>query len=518
MVASGAVFGPGKRDVGRRSVRTRRGGSSALVSVLAASVLVTASREAVAQSAESAPASIAVGEWTLSPEAELRTRGEYRRDPPDMGGYDLRGRFRSRVRDAWSVAERVRLGVAADREAVRWKLTLQDARALGSAPSASLGALGTSADAGTFGVYEAFGELHGKGGRPAYVRVGRQAVVWGEGRLLGSADFSPTGRSLDAVRGHVATGRFDAEVLAALLEAPRPLGAPFGDTSGSTRSGVQLYGALGRWTAAPLLRVELYALARVSRSGADTDGSRFQAARLSGETYTGALRVSGENEGWDYGVEGAYQLGRSTSIALGSSTSIAAYAAAAHVEKRFPDAAWTPAFRIGGSYASGDDGGSTYRQFDPLLPDPQRFHGAMDLFAWSNLFDATARARVSPSRDTTLTLGYRYARLAETSGEWIGGYLGAVGRTTPSAAFVAAGFVPGTSTPDASLGHELDASVAWRPLVPLELRASWSGLLLGDAARAVMSAEARGATQPDGTVAAPKVAQYIYVQATLAFP
>lgn len=518
MVASGAVVGPGKRDGREPSLRVSRAGSLAFAAMLLTAVVP---RAAAAQSAETAPSTIAVGEWTLSPEAELRMRGEYRRDPPDMGGYDPQGRFHSRIRNAWSVAERVRLGVAADREAVRWKLTLQDARALGSAPSASLGATGSSVDAGTFGVYEAFGELHGKGGRPAYVRVGRQAVVWGEGRLLGTADFSPTGRSLDAVRGHFAAGRFDAEALAVLLEAPRPLGAPFGDTSGSTRSGVQLYGVLGRWTAAPLLRVELYALARVSRSGAATDGSRFQAARLSGETYTGALRVSGANEGWDYGVEGAYQLGRSTSIALGTSTSIAAYAAAAHVEKAFPDAAWTPAFRIAGSYASGDDGddgGATYRQFDPLLPDPQRFHGAMDLFAWSNLFDASARARVSPTRDTTFALGYRYARLAETSGEWIGSYLGAVGRVTPSSAFAAAGFVPGASRPDASLGHELDASVAWRPLVPLELRASWSGLLLGDAARAVMSASARGQTQPDGTVAAPKVAQYIYVQATLAFP
>lgn len=426
----------------------------------------------------------------------------------------MQDRFSSRVRNAWNVAERTRIGVTADRGSVRARVTLQDARALGVPGSSAIAA----GDRATFGPYEAFGEVHSSAERPAYLRFGRQAVEWGEGRLLGKADFSPTGRSLDAIRGHLAAGSFDVEALAAMLEPPRPLGSAFGDTSGGFHAGVSLYGLLGRYTLSPLFHVELYGLARVARSNEATDGSRFQAARSSGETYTSALRFYGDDKGFRYGVEGAYQLGRTTALAS-SSTDVAAYAVSAHVSKTLPDVLFSPTFRVSGAYASGDDRGSTYRQFDPLLADPQRFHGIMDTFAWSNLADVGGNVDASFARDTTFSVGYRYARLAQTSGEWIGSYLTAIGRVAPSDAYLRAGYRPADPSPNGELGHEIDVTFAWKPVVPLEFRLAWSGLVLGDAARAIMSAEARGATQPDaqsdGVVAAPTFAQYAYVQAAL---
>lgn len=464
-----------------------------------------------------APTTVAVGNWTLAPRLELRTRGEYRRDPPDLGGYDAYGRLSGRVQNAWNVASRARLGLGAERGVVRAQLTLQDARALGSpSPSAVLTPF---RGASSFGAYEAFAELHDHAERPDYLRLGRQAVVWGEGRLLGDADFSPTGRSLDAARGHLALGKFDVEALAAILESPGPLGTSFADTGGPPRAGVQLYGVLGRFTAAPLLRVELYALARVSRSsGEDLDGSRFTLARLSGETYTGALRFSGASRGWDYGVEGAYQLGRANALGTGGSD-VRAFAAAAHVEKALTELVWSPTFQIAGSYASGDDRRGVYKQFDPLLADPQRFHGAMDLFAWSNQIDASARAAVLPLRDVRLAAQYRYARLARASGEWVGGYLTSLGSQTPSSAFALAGYAtpPGGG---AELGHEIDVAWDYRPVagVPFDVRVGWSGLFLGDGARAVMSAQARGVTQDDGSIRTATFAQYAYAQASLVLP
>lgn len=495
--------------VASRAVRaTRRAGFLSAIGAL----LVSA--PALAQSPPAAPDKIAVGDWQLAPTLELRTRGEYRRDAPDLGGLDLYGRISQRVRNAWVVMERSRLGLGAERGALRAQLTLQDARALGSpSPTAAFAAPNAN---GTFAPYEAFVEMRTPRARPTYLRLGRQAVVWGEGRLIGNADFSPFGRSLDAARAHLATGNFDFEALAAILESPSPLGASFGDKASASHSGVQLYGLSATWTIAPLLRLEAFALARVSRSsGAGLDGSRFALARLSGETYTAALRVAGDDKGWNYGVEGAYQLGNAASLAVGGAD-VRAYAAAAHVDKTLPEVALTPTFRVAGSYASGDDGGSTYKQFDPLLPDPQRFHGQMDLFAWSNQIDASARAQVVPWTDTTFSLEYRYARLAETSGEWIGSYLGAIGRAQPASSLVAV--QPNGVGADPELGHELDVVFAWRPWLPLELRAGWSGLLLGDGARQIMAAMSRGKAQDDGTIRAEKVAEYVYAQATLSVP
>jgi hypothetical protein len=289
---------------------------AAVLGSLATFGILTSSSPAAAQSPPAAPTAIAVGDWALTPSVEVRTRGEYRRDAPDLGGFDFYGRLSPRVRDSWVVAERSRLGLGVERGAVRAQITLQDARAFGT-PSPTA-ALGDTRGPGRFEPYEAYLEMRSSNSRPSTFRLGRQAVVWGEGRLIGSADFSPTGRSLDAARAHVATGNFDFEALAAILEVPGPLGTAFGDRYGQPHSGVQIYGLSARWTIDPLLRFEAFALARISRSSGDAlDGSRFQAARLSGENFTGALRVSGEAQGWTYGLEGAYQFGNAASLAIG---------------------------------------------------------------------------------------------------------------------------------------------------------------------------------------------------------
>jgi hypothetical protein len=484
-------------------------------SAILSAIAITTATPAFAQSPPAAPEKIALGDWLLAPSLEIRTRGEYRRDAPDLGGLDFFGRLSPRVRDAWVVMERSRLGLGVERGAVRAQLTLQDARAFGTpSPNARFDA---SRGVGRFEPYEAFGEAHGTGPRPHYVRLGRQAITWGEGRLLGVADFGPAGRSLDAMRGHLAFGNLDIEGLAAILEVPSPLGSAFGDRAGPERSGVQLFGIDAKLALDPLLKIEAYGLARISRSrGDELDGSRFAASRLSGERITAALRISGEGHGWSYGAEGAYQLGSTASLALGGAD-IAAWAAAAHVQKSLEDLPLSPTFRVQGSYASGDDGRGKYKQFDPLLPDPQRFHGQMDLFAWSNVIDVGGRAQIVPFTETTFALEYRYARLAQARGEWIGSYMNAIGSafrppviaTTPP---------PTTNPTETELGHELDVVVGWRPWTPLELRAGWSGLLLGDGAKAIMTAHDRGKRDASGVVAPASIAQYAYLQATLTMP
>jgi hypothetical protein len=468
-------------------------------SVILAGLLV--SRSASAQQPPAAPNTIALGDWTLSPTMEVRVRGEYRRDAPDLGGNDLFGQPSPRIRNQWDVMERSRLGVGAERGALRAQLTLQDARALGSPSTAFAGARGIA----ELQPYEAFGEVRSSGARPTYLRLGRQSVVWGEGRLIGNADFGPSGRWLDAARGHLAVGNFDFEALAAILEVPHPLGAAFGDKAGSNTSGVQLYGLTGKWTIHPLLRIELFALARVARSsGEDYDGSRFTLARAQGERYTGSVRVSGEGSGWSYGAEGAYQLGKADSISF-TGADISAWAAEGHVQKTVDQLLLMPTFRLNGSYASGDDGKGNYKQFDPLLADPQRFHGQMDLFSWSNQVDVGGKITIVPWTDATFGVEYRYAQLAQAAGDWVGSYFTSVGRQNIGAK-------------DKQLGHELDVGWSWRPWIPLELRAGWSGLLLGDGAKAIMVMQSRGDRLANGAVSPANIAQYAYLQATMTIP
>src|SRR5205814_592073 len=151
----------------------------------------------------------------------------------------------------------------------------------------------------------------------------------------------------------------------------------YDDTFGPSVSGEQLFGASANLSLDPLFKIQLYALARVSRyNGSGSDRSLAQTHAV-GETYTGSLRVYGDSKGFRYGVEAAYQLGNVESIRVnGTSADRAAYAAAFHVSKTFDRLLLTPTFRLGGSLASGDDGTGAYKQFDPILPDVHAFHGA----------------------------------------------------------------------------------------------------------------------------------------------
>jgi hypothetical protein len=445
-----------------------------------------------AQSPPSAPETIAVGDWQLSPTLQLRTRGEYRRDPLDMGGRDASGTT-ERVRNAYLIFERARVGLGAEHGALRAQITLQDSRQWGPFNAY-----------GFFAPHEAFAEVHTQSARPAFLRIGRQVVTWGEGRLLGAADWHPVSRSLDALRGRVALGPFDLEALAAVVESPQPASPSFGPSSGPTFTGTQLYGANLAWPIDPLFNVEVTSLARVARSGIGE--SRFATAARSGETYVQSVRASGEGRGWKYGVDGAYEFGRVSAAILPGGLTRASYAAAAHVSRTFDSIGISPTVRVGGSYASGQGAGSgtTYTQFDPILPDVHTHYGLMDALSWSNIIEGNARVTVVPFTDTTLGFQYRYARLADASGEWLNAYLALVGRASAGS--------------DATLGHEFDVMATWRPWAPFDIAAGYAAFLMGDGARAIMVAEGRGAPSGDGSFSPAAVSHFGYLQATLAVP
>jgi hypothetical protein len=410
-----------------------------------------------------APETLSIGDWKLAPVLEARVRGEYRHDLPD----DDRG----------LLTERARIGADAARGPVEARVVLQDVRTwdLTAGQPYILG----PAFGPVTGVYEAFGEAHTDSVHPSFVRVGRQAVTWGEGRLLGVADWSPAGRTLDAVRGRLVVGDGAFELLAASLSDPAQLGL---STYG------ELLGARGEWAFDPLLQVEVYALVRYAQQNPDQSLEKT----VLGSTYTAALRVHGARDGWRYGVEGAYQVGRVHDL----DEDRAAWAAAGHVAYELEHVLLTPALRLGAAYASGDDGGSTYHQFDPLLPDVHVWHGAMDAFTWSNEIEGNARASIVPWTDAAAYVEYRYARLAQAGGAWRTDYLTTVGQAPANT--------------QEELGHEVDAWLTWRPWVPVELSAGYSVLVLGDGAKAVLAA-----AMPPST---PSVAQFAWLQAGVRVP
>ena len=452
-------------------VGRRHGGAAG-----AALSIVTWAVIAGAQTVPPAPPAIAVADWQIAPVVDLRVRGDYRRD--------LDGQDRALA------VERARLGVDASRGPLEARVVLEDARAI--MLTKSLPFVPGPAPVAVTGAYEGWLDVHTATAHPSFVRVGRQPITWGEGRLLGTAEGSPTGRSLDAVRGRLVFGDGAAELVAAALESPSP-------PQFSIQAYASLFGGRFEWAFDPLFQVDVYELTRLASFAppGNAPSVSLQGPANQGETYTGALRLHGQGQGWAWGAEGAYQLGHIDDVLRFDPTTFsgprAAWAAAGHVARTFDNVLLTPTIALGGSYASGDDRGGTYRAFDPILPDVRTWHGAMDLFAWSNEIEASARVAVVPWVDGVAALEYRYARLAQAQDAWRSAYVAEIAHSLRNTS--------------ADLGHEIDAMVRWSPWVPLEIEGGYSLFVLDSGARALMLE--RGP--------APEVSHFAYVQTRLVF-
>jgi hypothetical protein len=431
----------------------------------------TGATNARAQVVPPAPDAILVGDYRILPIVETRARGEYWHD---LDGQDL-----------GVLMERTRLGADVQRGPVEGKVVLQDARLWDLGGGGDV--IGHPAQFASTSAFEAWVEAHTAGPRPSYVRVGRQVVEWGDGMLLGAADWSPTGRSLDAIRGRLVAGDWAFELLVASLSEPIPTTGVLSPSYG------ELLGARAEWAFDPLFAVEAYGLVRVAQSNPDLSLE----ASVHGQTYTPALRLHGEGHGWKWGAQGAVQLGHADDIGASGEDRFA-WAATANLGYAFEHVQFDPALAVGVAYASGDDGGSTYRAFDPMLPDVHTdVNGAMDLFAWSNIQEVFGRVSIAPWADAVASLGYRYVTLAEPGGAWRSAYLETIAQFAGNTARV--------------LGNEGDAVLTWSPWVPVNLTAGYSALFLGQGAREVLETSSR-AMFPS------QVAHFAYAQATLRVP
>src|SRR5439155_9750076 len=115
------------------------------------------------------------------------------------------------VTHEWVVHERTRVGLGVERGPLAANVVVQDARIAGY-PS-PLGTGGT-AGAATTTFHVAYVEARSPDSHPSFVRVGRQEIAWGEGRLLGVSDWLLVPRSIDAARARWVVRAFDFDAVA----------------------------------------------------------------------------------------------------------------------------------------------------------------------------------------------------------------------------------------------------------------------------------------------------------------
>jgi len=473
-------------------------------------VIATAATPAAAQ-LEPLREGLSVGEWTFYPSLELRVRGEYRRHPAEIGtslyssrspqaeGFEsilpeLAPGTEAPVDDQYVVGERARLGLRVSYDVLSAKLTLQDARTLGI-PAPANGRRDPTTH-GEFMPYEAWMEVRTSVEDPwLWVRVGRQPVRWGDGRLIGDNDWSPRGNTYDAARAHFELGEVDLELLGALLAVPGLTTAQYpGGPNTASGSGTQLYGLDLRWPVIPLFGVEAAALARVVRDPVPVALAR-------GNTFTADLRLFGQERGFRYAVEGAYQFGRVAGY--GFNWDVQAFAAAGYADWR-TTLPGELQFAVHGAYASGDgDGGQqradterTLQRFDPISPTTHEHHGLMDLYAWSNMFDGGLSLGAKPQDMVDVGLGYTFVGLAEPNGRWTSANLIVVGASESNESRI--------------LGHEVDASVMVQPWEAFGVGLGYGAFIMGDGGKAIYTDSGRGEQR--------NLLHYAYLQAELKAP
>src|SRR5258708_18287701 len=300
--------------------------------------------------ATSLPDGVAIGDFWFRPRIELRPRAEYYHHPVATTGIELPvlgsdlGTPRAMTHQ-WVISSRSRVGLSVEHGFLLGNVVIHDARLAGS-PSAASVDRGEVFSATSFS--SAFIELHSLDAGPAWARIGRQEVTWGEGRLLGASDWALTPRSLDAARLHWTLRQFDFEALAALLSPPGAVPPEYrmqADASGGgPGTGAQLYGVDAMAHFDPLLHGELTGLARIAREPLEAT------ALIPSDTFVLDGRIFGDRSGIVYSVEIAYEAGR---LAIsGGNRKFSAWGTTAHVDWQ-TNWVWCPKIVLSTSYATG---------------------------------------------------------------------------------------------------------------------------------------------------------------------
>lgn len=234
---------------------------------------------------------------------------------------------------------------------------------------------------------------------PASLRVGRQSLDFGEGRVLGDPNWSNVGRSFDAVRLSLRRGQLKLDLFSATAVKidPTQFDQP---TPGEHFDGV--YGSIGGLVKNAL--IEPYVFWRMEHNYKNEGG---RAGNLSEKTV--GFRWAGKLPlGFDYSAEFAGQMGSYAGDSVG------AWMGHLVVGNTLPDDRHRPRFFVEYTRASGDanpkDG--SHGTFDSLFPSPHDKFGLTDLFCNSNIVYVRAGLQYRVYRAVTLAGAYNNFWLA----------------------------------------------------------------------------------------------------------
>jgi hypothetical protein len=278
---------------------------------------------------------------------------------------------------------------------------------------------------------------------PVTLLVGRQALIFGDERILGQTNWSNTARSFDAARVRVRQGKWRLDLFASSVVVLHD------GQVGEVTPANNLHGAYGGLeNVIPNSVFEPYVLWRLSR-GAKTEESKT--GNL--DTKTGGLRWVGKlPASFDYSIETAMQRG-----SVGPDH-VSTWAGHWVIGRTFSTAALQPRPFIEYNYATGDGDPKNGRQntFDQLYPTAHDKYGLADQVGWKNIHHLRG--------GVDLKLPRHWIAGAKYSAYWLADAHDALYNTQSTAIVRKA---DGSAGP--WVGTEFDTTFLWTPAKPVQL-------------------------------------------------
>ena len=304
-----------------------------------------------------------LGKWKIDFGADERLRGEYKED------FD----FNKNKKDSGSL--------------IFHRLKLNSSAALGDKYELFLEGMDLQVgnhrlkkpdQADDFDLHQAYFRMNDVAGLPFDVKLGRQEMKYGKGRLIWAATWSNRINHFDAGVLHYKDGGFYADLISGLRVGY--------DNNNFNRPNTHdmingIYAGYQKDKQSPL--IEPYFLANIDAEDLNnlkrfTTGFRLQANLLKDITFD---------------LEVPYQFGRD------KGKSVSAYAIHFDAGRSF-DIPWKPKVNLAYNLASGDRkaGDSKTNTFIPLYQSTHDPYGIMDFFRWENMQEAAVEVTLNPHK------------------------------------------------------------------------------------------------------------------------
>ncbi len=307
----------------------------------------------------------------------------------------------------------------------------------------------------TFDINQAYLELGRTETSGFGLRVGRQELFFGNGRLIGNSWWSNVSRSFDAVRGSYQQGAYRVDAFASSVVIARD-GVIDHHNQGNNLHGI--YGTIKNKLGTNS-QFEPYTFWHVQNGATLKTGKQGHL-----DQWTYGFRLLGElPDHFDYRTEMAIQRGH-----LGPA-SIKAWTGHWVLGNTIP-VAWAPRPFVEFDYASGDPNSkntSTTETFDPIYPSTHDKLGLADQIGWRNIKDLRGGLDFHPIRKWDMNVSGHDFWLANAHDSLY-----------PTRGSVVAKDLSGKS--GTHVGEEVDFQAIYKPTLQIQLGAGIGHLFAGE--------------------------------------